>query len=231
MKGVQTCLPFGSCLGITWSVRCCIIQTALQDVLGNYLTQLCSVPKILRVILHVPWLPSAWQKLSSKWSDAHLLCFLWQLLPWENSLCLHSEEALGRTERHAESIRERYRRYWVQCTKNILVHHGSPWLHHDPRVSFSTTAEFSYHREKYTLVLNAGHIFKYIFLLLHFLLKIERAKKEKSAAMQLHHRWTRDQEKCRTGVIQWPPHTFPSTKGTVLSFSQKNTSHVPSEWI
>lgn len=57
---------------------------------------------------------------------------------------------------------------------------------HDPRVFFSTTAEFSYHREKYTLVLNAGHIFKYIFLLLHFLLKIERVKKEKSAAMQLH---------------------------------------------
>lgn len=146
MKGVQTCLPFGSCLGITWSVRCCIIQTALQAVLGNYLTQLCSVPKILWVILHVPWLPSAWQKLSSKWSDAHLLCFLWQLLPWENSLRLHSEEALGRTERHAESIRERYRGYWVQCTKNILVHHGSPWLHHDPRVSFRTTGEFSYRK-------------------------------------------------------------------------------------
>lgn len=149
-KWKVTCLPFGSCLGITWSVRCCIIQTPLQAVLGNYLTQLCSVPKILGVILHVPWLPSAWQKLSSKWSDAHLLCFMWQLLPWENSLCLHSEEALGRTERHAESIREIYRGYWVQCTKNTLVHHSSPWLHLMTLVFFSALQQNFHIIEKST---------------------------------------------------------------------------------
>lgn len=228
MKGVQTCLPFGSCLGITWSVRCCIIQTALQAVLGNYLTQLCSVPKILGVILHVPWLPSAWQKLSFKWSDAHLLCFPWQLLPWENSLRLHSEEALGRTERHAESIRERDIEDTGFSVLKIFLCTMAVHGYIMTLVFFSELQE-NFHIEKYILV--AGHIFKYIFLLLHFLLKIERAEKEKSAAMQLHHRWTRDQEKCRTGVIRWPPHTFPSTKDTVLSFSQNNTSHVPSEWI